>query len=388
MAIVGYAHSRIERRSDRPLGAITVDTARDAITDAGLTVADIDGFVSDPRLPSVGGHEVVDGVSVVTSPWLAQTLGADARLAAGHVGYSPITSSVIVAANALASGACDYVLLHRSLHNPAGRYHAATSPDVGGEAQWTVPHGMVGPPVGIALPYNEYILRYGATREALAEVVVEGRRNGARLPWSYWHGKPLTVEHYLSARMISDPISLYDCDIPVDGVAAFVLTTTDRAADLPHRPVVVDGYAKGMPVAHRPQGLLVLDDMMEAGFTLVNRLWEQSQTGITRDDIDVPQLYDGFAPLIYVWLEALGYCGVGEAHEFVRDGRISAETGLPILSGGGAIGNGRMHGVPQMLECYLQLSGRAGERQLDRAEVGLACHGLPLYGGAVLYRAG
>jgi acetyl-CoA acetyltransferase len=103
-------------------------------------------------------------------------------------------------------------------------------------------------------------------------------------------------------------------------------------------------------------------------------------------DVDVPQLYDGFSPFIYFWLEALGFCPVGEAHRFVQGGGISVERGgLPVLSGGGALGNGRMHGVPQMLECYLQLSRRAGDRQLPTANVGLACHSSPHWGGGVLY---
>ena len=105
-------------------------------------------------------------------------------------------------------------------------------------------------------------------------------------------------------------------------------------------------------------------------------------------DVDVPQLYDGFSPFVWFWLEALGFCPVGEAHRFVSDGGISvARGGLPALSGGGALGNGRMHGVPQMLECYLQLSQRAGDRQLPAANVGLACHSSPHWGGGVLYTA-
>jgi acetyl-CoA acetyltransferase len=128
-----------------------------------------------------------------------------------------------------------------------------------------------------------------------------------------------------------------------------------------------------------------LDDIYEAGQHVVGRLYEQ--TGFGPTDIDVPQMYDGFSPIVWFWLEALGFCPSGEAHRFVQDGRIDSDTpdGLPILSGGGALGNGRMHGVPQMLECYLQLSGRAGDRQRERATVGVACQGPPHVGGIALY---
>ena len=105
-------------------------------------------------------------------------------------------------------------------------------------------------------------------------------------------------------------------------------------------------------------------------------------------DVDLPQVYDGFSPFVWFWLEALGFCPVGEAHSFVVDGGIDSDArkARPALSGGGALGNGRMHGVPQMLECYLQLSGRAGDRQ-RHVEVGVACHASPHFGGAVVYTA-
>jgi acetyl-CoA acetyltransferase len=252
-----------------------------------------------------------------------------------------------------------------------------------GAAQWTAPQGLWGPPAQIAFPYNEYLQRYGATREEMATVVVELRRNGARIPSSYWYGQPLTVDDYMSAKLIADPISILDCDIPVDGVAAFVLTSGDRARDLPNRPVYVGGFGQGSPTKLTSGTVWTLDEIMEGGKIAVERLWESS--GLSRDDINLPQLYDGFSPFIYLWLECLGYCPIGEAHHFVQDGAIATQCGLPIASGGGAIGNGRLHGIPQMLECYLQLGRRAGERQLENIEVGLACHSSPHFGGVVIY---
>ncbi len=386
VAIAGYAHSAIQRHADVPLGALALDTALRAVADAGLHPRQIDGFVTGSLLPSSGNHDVVDGVSVVTSNWLAEQLGINPRFVAGFQGYGQLTGAVILAVNAVASGAADFVLLHRALHNPRhGRYHGNPMTRVTGALQWTAPTGYFGPLAMIALPYNEYLQRYGATREAMATVVVEARANGARIPWSFWYGRPITVEDYLSARVIADPICILDCDLPVDGVAAFVLTSAERARDLPNRPVYVAGYAQGSPPRRRLPMHWPLDDIMDAGFELARRLWKTS--GLSVGDVDVPQLYDGFSPFVWFWLEALGFCPVGEAHRFVQDERIRTGGGLPILSGGGALGNGRMHGVPQMLECYLQLSRRAGERQLPSADVGLACHSSPHYGGAVLYTA-
>jgi acetyl-CoA acetyltransferase len=387
VAIVGYAQSPIERHAPVTLGALAVGTARRAIADAGLTVGDVDGFVTGALFPTAGAHTVEDGASIVSANWLAEHVGTNPRYAAGFQGFGQIPGSVALAVNAIASGAADYVLLHRALHNPQGRYHANPMREAVGPQQWTAPQGYFGPLAMIALPYNEYLQRHAARRETMAKVVVEARKNGARIPWSYWHGKPLTVEDYLAAPMLNDPICRFDCDIPVDGVAAFVLTSSARAKDLPHRPVYVLGYAMGAPTTHRLPLHWPLDDIMSTGAETARRLWEA--TGLRPGDVDLPQLYDGFSPFVYFWLEVLGFCPVGEAHCYVEDGMIDSDRpgALPVLSGGGALGNGRMHGVPQMLECYLQLSGRAGERQRPRARVGVACHSSPHFGGAVAYSA-
>jgi acetyl-CoA acetyltransferase len=386
VAIVGYAHSPVLRHADKPLGAVALDTAQAAIADAGLEVAQIDGFTTGAIFPTAGAHTIEDGVSIVTANWMAEHLGVNPRWASGFQGYGQIPGSVELAVNAVASGAADYVLMHRALHNPVGKYHDNPMREARGSMQWMAPQGYFGPLAMIALPYNEYLQRYGASREEMAAVVVEARKNGARIPWSFWHDKPLTADDYLAARVIADPICMYDCDIPVDGVASFVFTSAERARDLPHHPVLVSGFGMGTPTTRRIPQHWPLDDIMDTAFETARRLWEHS--GLRPDDVDLPQVYDGFSPFVWFWLEALGFCPVGEAHAFVADGGIDSDLAgaLPALSGGGAIGNGRMHGVPQMLECYLQLSGRAGERQREGMEVGVACHSSPHYGGAVAYR--
>lgn len=227
--MVGYAQSPIVKHDTRSLGALTVETARRAIHDAGLDVDMVDGFVTGSLFPSAGSHSAEDGVSLVSANWLAQSLGINPRYAAGFQGFGQIPGAVALAVNAIASGAANYVVMHRALHNPTGSYHGNVMREAGGAQQWTAPQGYFGPISMIAFPYNEYLQRYGASREAMANVLVEARKNGARIPWSYWYEKPLSREEYLSAPMISDPICRYDCDIPVDGAAVFVFTSADRA---------------------------------------------------------------------------------------------------------------------------------------------------------------
>ncbi len=383
VAIVGYAHSQIERRTEKPLGALTMEVSREAVADAGLTMEQIDGFTTGALFPSSGGRSLVDGEHIVTSEWLVEQLGVDPRWLCGFQGVGQVPGAVILATTAIATGAADYVLLHRAMYNPPGRYHENPMLEADGDNQWTAPQGYWGPIAQLALPYMEYLQRYGATREDMATVVVEARRNGSSIPWSAWHDRPLTVDDYMEARMIAEPLSILDCDLPVTGVGAFVLTSAERARDLPNKPVYVAGFAQGRS---RPRNGIghwwELDEIIEGGQPALANLWEGS--GLTLADVDVPQLYDGFSPFIYFWLEALGYCPRGEAHRFVQDGE---PPGGQLRLGRGAIGNGRMHGMPQMLECYLQLSRRAGDRQIEKADVGLACQATPNFGGAVLYTA-
>lgn len=387
VAVVGYAHSPIVRSFGRPLGAVTVDVAREAIADAGLRVEDVDGFTASALLPTAGDHAAVDGVTTVSPNWLAAQLGVNPRYATGFQGYGQLPGSVALAVNALASGAADHVLVHRALHNPVGRtYHGTAQVEAAGDRQWTMPQGWFGPLPMIGMAANEYAQRYGATRDDLGAIVVEARKNGARLPWSVWHDRPLTPEEYLASPLVADPVCRLDCDMPVDGVACFVLTTAERARDLPHAPVYVAGFAGGQPTRHRLPLHWPLDDLYEVGVETGRRLW--ARAGVGPAEVDLPQLYDGFSPFVWFWLEVLGFCPVGEAPRFVAGGGIDSDVpdALPALSGGGALGNGRMHGVPQMLECYLQLSGRAGDRQRD-ATIGVACHSSPHFGGAVVYSA-
>ena len=164
--------------------------------------------------------------------------------------------------------------------------------------------------------------------------------------------------------MINDPICRFDCDIPVDGVAAFVFTSAERARDLPHRPVYVAGLRQRRPGAARLPLHWPLDDIMEVGTETARRLWERS--GVGPGEVDLPQVYDGFSPFVYFWMEALGLCPRRGGTPTAPDRRDRQRRGRRAAR---ALGRRRARATagctacPQMLECYLQLSGRAGERQ-------------------------
>ena len=387
VAIVGYAHSQVLRHGDRTLGVQAVETARAAIADAGLHLEQIDGFVSSSLLPSAGGQAAEDGVSTVSSAWLAQHLGAEPRYVAGFDGIGQITGSVGIAVNAVASGAADYVLFHRALHNPAGRYHANPMRQAHGPMQWTAPQGFFGPLAMIALPYNEYLQRFGARRESMAAVVVEARKNGARIPWSFWQDRPLSVDEYLlgtNAFRPGLPVRLRHSRRRRGRIRLHL----SRARQGPAAPAGVCRRLRRRRTGAATSSV-ALAARRHPRRGSANGSAAVGERGHRGAEVDLPQVYDGFSPFVWLWLEVLGFCPPGEAHRFVESGGIDSDRpdAIPALSGGGALGNGRMHGIPQMLECYLQLARRAGDRQRDHATIGLACHSSPHFGGAVVYSA-
>lgn len=385
VAIVGYAQSQVVRRGSETVGTTALKTAREAIADAGLTVGQIDGFVAAQSLPSSGAHALIDGVSYVSSDWLSGHLGARPSYVVGFTGSGQLSGSMSIAINAVASGAAEYVLLHRALYNPPGKYNDNPMTEARGEHQWSVPQGFFGSIAPIAMVGNEYLQRYGGSREVLARISVEARKNGARLPWSYWYGKPLSLEEYMAEPLLNDPLCRFDCDIPVQGVGVVILTSAERARDMPHRPAFIASYASGYPRDRRVQLHWTLDEIEASGAELAKRLW--AGAGFGPGDIDLAQPYDAFTPFVPLWLEALGLCPRGEAHRFIMDGGIDSDDprSLAALSGGGAIGNGRLHGVPQLIECYLQVAGRAGERQRD-VTTAVSSYSSPHFGGgAIVY---
>ena len=160
------------------------------------------------------------------------------------------------------------------MFNPPGRYHENPMTEADGDSQWNAPQGYWSPIVQAALPYMEYMQRYGATREDMATVVVEARRNGASIPWSYWHDRPITVDDYMGARMVADPISLLDCDMPVSGVGAFVLTSAERAPGPAPPAGLCAGYAQGRSRPKNGIGNWSLDEIQEGGSEMAGILFE------------------------------------------------------------------------------------------------------------------
>jgi len=382
IAITGIGMSEIGRRLMRLPLTLTVDACLGAIEDAGLVVADIDGLATWPGAVggaagiSEGGIAPVENALGIRSTW--HHAGMETP---GHTG------AVVAAMMAVAAGLCRHVLCYRTVWEStatellrSGRLAPPAPGRVQGDFQWRVPFGAASAANWIAMYASQYFHRFGADREMLGWIALNARANAARNPSAIYRD-PMTMDDYLDARMITTPFGLYDCDAPCDGAIAVVISAVDAAADAPHPVVGVE--AVGTQITERvswDQGTVTHEPMV---FGPAAHLW--SRTDLTPADVDVAEVYDGFTFNCVSWLEALGFCGVGEAQGFLDGGaRIALDGSLPLNTHGGQLSAGRTQGFGFLHEAVVQLRGQGGDRQVGGAEVAVVATGGGLPGGALL----
>jgi len=395
-AFVGFGQSRIFRGPDVPLGQLTVEASRAAVEETGLDIGEIDGVVCTPD-PPFAMSASADGTEYVTTEFLSTALGLEPRWRADVPGT--IGNSAKAAIEAVEAGRCQYALLFRALHNPGSGVYGHTDETEAGKIetpgldsvqyleQFRAPYGLYPPADAGALPWSRYQAKYRrGTREQMATLVVQSRENGLLYPGSYWaqyKPVPLSVEEYLGARMVSRPVSIFDCDLPVQGAAAFVITTAERAQALAQPPAYVLGVAGGT----KPRGTVTVDEswdeLLADDREIGRRLWADS--GHRPDDVDLANLYDGFSMMTIAWLEGLGLCGEGEAFDFIQDGRIARTGALPVNPSGGNLGGGRLHGVNHLMDGMLQVTGRGEARQVADARLAVVAVGMGWTGAAFLF---
>jgi acetyl-CoA acetyltransferase len=377
-AIVGIGFSELVRQSRRPLGLLALDACREAIADAGLGPQQIDGLATYPEAPFLGAGNR-DGVDIVSVSWIINhlPLAPEVRWYA-QLETGMIAAPVIEGAHALMAGACDYVLIWRAMHQPR-TYGAFSSLRAAGDAQFLAPWGCISVIQSHALAWRRYMHQYGATREHLCTLAVNSRRNANLNPRAFFYAKPMSRDDYFAARPVAEPFCLFDCDVPVEGCVALVMTSAERARDLPHPPAYFAGH--GLNTVRRPPLLFyTLDDYVACGQSLAGKLW--SSAGLGPGDMDAAQLYDGFAPSALYWLEAAGFCKRGEAYAFIQDGRIALEGEMPVNTFGGSLSEGRLHGMGHIAEAVFQVTGRAERRQVARAAAVCAIDGSPMLRGS------
>src|SRR5690349_16685005 len=376
-AVVGVGATPYYRRGDS-LPQSPMEMAGKAViaalTDAGLTVDDLDGFA----LYSMG----------FDTSLLAQWLGVpDVRFTAMLTGGGGgAAGSVGLAAAAIVAGMADVVVSVMTLQQAASRFGASFAPrgrpgatysaPPSPEADFVQPSGLMGPGQMFAVLATRHMHLYGTTREHFAEVAISTRANAVRRPTALMR-EPLTLDDYFAARMISDPLCLYDFCLECDGAVAVVTTSAERARDLKQPPVYVTGSAHG---GHGRWGQAITwmgmpdEYFASSGHRpIAQRLWEMAECGPA--DVDVALLYDHFSPMVLMQLEDYGFCPIGESGPFVAAGSIRWPDGsLPVNTHGGNLSEGYIIGMTHVREGVEQIRGTA-VNQVDGAEVALVTGG-------------
>jgi acetyl-CoA acetyltransferase len=383
VVISGAARSAVGRRLGRSALDLTVSAALAAIADAGLTRADIDGLSTYP-----GGYaDQTRGYGGPPPADVQDALRLELGWFQGAAEVPGQLGALVAAAMAVSTGLARHVLVYRtvtesSAQGAAGRGSvlpgAATASGIG---TWSAPFGGVSAVNWLAPVAMRHMHEFGTTREQLGQVAVTARRHAALDPDGAVFTAPLTLHDYLAARMISTPLCLLDCDVPVDGSTALVVSAAAHAPDAPHGAVRLE--AVGTAARGRPSWDQYADLTSMAAQGAAAHLW--SRTDLRPGDVDVAQLYDGFSVLALAWLEALGFCGRGEGGAFLEGGASIALDGrLPLNTGGGQLSGGRLHGFGLLHEAVLQLRGQGGGRQVRDAEVAVVANGGGPIAGAVL----
>ncbi len=373
----GIGRSAFGRRLMVDPLALAVDASLAAIADAGLTLDDIDGLSTYPG-PSGGGMSE-GGVTAIE-----EALRIHPTWHNGGGDLPGPGGSIIAAALAVASGLCRHVLCFRTVWESTFAVLAAqaavgqTNADghraervSGPFREWRAPFGAISAANWIAMNANQYLHRYNVPREMLGFIALNGRRNAALNPAAIYR-EPMTMDDYISARPITSPFGLYDCDIPCDGSIAVIVSAASVADDLPHTAVRIE--AAGTQILERvswDQDTLTHEPQV---IGQAAHLW--TRTSVRPSEVDVALVYDGFTFNAISWLEGLGFCGFGEAYDWLDGGRrIALDGELPVNPHGGQLSEGRSHGFGFLYEAVTQLRHDAGERQVAGAKTAVVTSG-------------
>jgi acetyl-CoA acetyltransferase/uncharacterized OB-fold protein len=376
----GIGRSRIGRRLMVDPLSLAIDASLEAVADAGLTLDDIDGLSTYPGAAgggmSEGGVTAIEEALRIHPTWFNG--GGDLPGPGG---------SVIAAAMAVASGLCRHVLCFRTVWEStlgvlsAQAAQAAQAQGGGGKRraervsgpfrEWRAPFGAMSAANWIGMNANQYLHRYGAPREMLGLIALNARRNAALNPNAIYRD-PMTMDDYLSARPITSPFGLYDCDVPCDASIAVIVSAASVADDLPHTAIRIE--AVGTQILERvswDQDTLTHEPQV---IGQAAHLW--TRTGVQPSEVDLALIYDGFTFNAISWLEGLGFCGFGEAYDWLDEGRrIALDGELPVNPHGGQLSEGRTHGFGFLYEAVLQLRHDAGARQVNDAKTAVVTSG-------------
>lgn len=351
-AIVGIGATEFSKDSGRSELRLAAEACLDAIKDAGLSPSDVDGLVTFTQ----------DANSEIA---VARELGIAGLRFFSRVDYGggAACGTVAHAAMAVATGQAEVVVCYRAFNERSGHRfgQAARSGNSGTSAglefSWHLPYGFATPAAWVAMQAQRYAFEYGAASEDFGRVAVAMRRHAATNPKAWFYQRPITLEEHQASRWVVEPLHLLDCCQESDGAVAIVVTSAERARDLAQPPALIQAAAQGsgpdqmMMFSYYSGDIASLPAMGLVG----EQLWGTS--GLRPQDIQTAILYDHFTPFVLIQLEELGFCGRGEAKEFIKDGEIELGGRLPLNPHGGQLGEAYIHGMNGIAEGVRQVRG-------------------------------
>ncbi len=357
VAIVGAAESDVFESQGRSPAGLMAQATKRALDDAGLTKDDVDGLFTSSSYHSM------------PSLTLGEYLGIKPRYVdSTAIGGCSFIAHLTHAAAAISAGLCEVALIAYGSTQRSDRGKLVSM------SEWLPyeqPYGLIHPTGSFGLIAQRHMAEFGTTSEQLAEIAVSARQ------WAMLNPKapypvPLTVDDVLASPLIASPLHKLDCCLVTDGGGALIVTSAERARDLPGRPV----YLLGSGEAQNHRNILGMADLVRTEATASGRR-ALDMAGLTLQDVDSVHLYDAFTIALLIQLEDLGFCEKGEGGSFVEDGRIAPGGTLAVNTNGGGLSycHPGMLGMFLLIEAVDQLRGRVGERQVPDAEVALV-HGM------------
>jgi acetyl-CoA acetyltransferase len=347
-AIAGIGATEFSKDSGRSELQLAIEATKAALDDAGLAPADVDGMVT---YTGDSNNEIEIARSIGTPE-----LTFFSRI---HHGGGAACGTIQQAAMAVATGIAEVVVCYRAFNERSQNRFGRTDRPPPNPYTWYQPFGLVTPASWVAMFATRYMHEYGVQSSDFGVVAVADRKHAATNPAAWFYERPITLEEHQASRWIVEPLHLLDCCQESDGGVAIVVTSVERARDLANPVVAIEAASQGAAHDQESMTSYYRDDIAglpEMG--LVGRqLWQQS--GLTPADVQTAVIYDHFTPFVLVQLEELGFCGRGEAKDFIAGGNIELGGGLPINTHGGQLGEAYIHGMNGIAEAVRQVRGSA-----------------------------
>ena len=352
-AIAGIGCTEFSKASGRSELSLASEAVVAAVTDAGLAPSEIDGLVSYTLDPT-------DEIEV------ARSVGAGDLTFFSKVNYGGGAAVGVVhqAVMAVATGQANNVVVYRAMNGRSGQRNGQ---GVSGQIvtsdlvhwSWYQVYGMLTPGSWIAMIANKYMNKYGVTAEDLGRVAISQRNYAVTNPRAFGYQKPLTMEDYLASKMIASPLRLYDFCQESDGGCALLITSAERAVELKHKPAVIRGITQASTQGQEQMTSFYRNELSTLPEMELAAKRVYAQSGLQASDIDAACLYDAFTSEVVMQLESFGFCGPGEAKDFIKEGGLDIDGRLPNNTHGGLLSEAYIHGLNNIAEAVRLIRGES-----------------------------